>query len=93
MDGLEIIKNNSIDILILDLGLPDINGLDLYKIIKKDNLLNDDCTVVIISAEARAKKINELYEEGIYEFIPKPVRIKKFYGIFDKIINIKRRKN
>lgn len=85
-DGLKTLRENEIDILLLDLGLPDIDGLDIYKIAKSENLIDKDRIVLVISAEARAKKINELYSEGIYEFIPKPVRMKKFYDIFNKAL-------
>lgn len=84
--GLKTLRENNIDILLLDLGLPDINGLDVYKMAKDEDLINAERIVLVISAEARSRKIDELYKEGIYDFIPKPVRMNKFFEVFNKAI-------
>lgn len=74
--GIEQIYAIKPHILLLDLGLPDINGLDVYRETK--SFLNQHhITTIVVSAEARARKIDEVYCEGVQCFIPKPIRVKK----------------
>lgn len=49
-DALDIIKNNSVDLILLDLNMPDINGIDIIEKIKKMNLLKIP-KVIVISGE------------------------------------------
>lgn len=85
-DGYELLKNNKIDVLLLDLGLPDIYGLDLYIKAKEAGYITNDTIVMVVSAEARAQTIDELYLAGIYEFIPKPIHIATFREKIEKIL-------
>ena len=53
LDGTyDLLLQTSPDILILDLKLPDGNGLDLLKKVKKDNLI---ITVIVLSVNAAAR--------------------------------------
>lgn len=50
LDALDFIKNNSIDLILLDLKIPDIDGIHIIKEIEKMNLLSAP-KIVIISGE------------------------------------------
>jgi DNA-binding NtrC family response regulator len=60
--------------------------LEVYKEAKKMGYIDGDNLVLVVSAEARAQKIDELYKEGIYEFVPKPIRVKKFTEVLNNAI-------
>ena len=67
----ELMKNDWIDIVITDYNMPVMNGLELIKIIKKDDLLKD-IPVVVISTEGNEIKIKEFMDCGAAGYITKP---------------------
>lgn len=66
--GLELIRKNVFDVIIVDLKLPDINGIEILKRIKKDN---PDIIVIVITGYATIASAVEVMKLGAYDFIPK----------------------
>jgi len=66
----EILKKESIDLILLDLELPDIYGLDLLKDIK--NHSNEDIPVIIISGRDDSATYRSCLKNGASDFIKKP---------------------
>jgi DNA-binding NarL/FixJ family response regulator len=61
-------EHNSVDLVLLDIGLPDVNGIECLKTIRvRDSLL----PVVMLSALNKPEKIKEAIENGARGFIPK----------------------
>ena len=68
-EGLEIIDKEVISIVLLDLKMPGMDGLEvLPKIQEKD----DSILVVIITGFATIETAIEAMKQGAYDFIPKP---------------------
>ncbi|MCK5350496.1 MAG: response regulator [Desulfobacula sp.] len=70
-EALELMKNDWIDIVITDYNMPVMNGLELIKTIKKDDLFKD-IPVVVISTEGNEARIKEFMECGAAGYITKP---------------------
>ncbi len=68
-DGLSYIKNNSYDMLLLDLNLPDFNGFDLLKEIKNHYSL----PVIVISAYSEISKKVKAFNYGASDYMVKPI--------------------
>lgn len=68
--GLEIIENNSYDLIITDIILPGINGIELLKRIKERD---PDQIVIIITAYASLETAVEALRAGAYDYVIKPV--------------------
>ncbi|MCK4835673.1 MAG: two-component system response regulator CreB [Candidatus Aminicenantes bacterium] len=66
--GIDIIQKEDIDLIILDVGLPDINGFDLFKEIKKNN------NIPVIFLTARVEEIDRVVglELGADDYVTKP---------------------
>ena len=64
-----------VDLLILDLHLPDGNGLDLARRLKKERA---DAGVIIITAYQ--EHVYEGYEVGAFRFLTKPLQKEKLQG-------------
>lgn len=68
MEALTIMQTTSIDLILLDLGLPDIDGIDLLKIIRKRMQL----PIIVISARNNeVEKVNAL-DLGADDYVTKP---------------------
>lgn len=71
--ALQYLKDNTIDVILLDLMMPDIYGLDLLKNLKKDpNTKN--IPVVIQSGISDAQEMKESFDLGAVGFIKKPYK-------------------
>ncbi|MCX7991050.1 MAG: diguanylate cyclase [Proteobacteria bacterium] len=71
----DIIESNKIDILILDLVLPDGKGDSVMEIAKKKN---PDVDVIIISAFGTVESVINLMRKGIFDYIKKPIVPEEF---------------
>lgn len=66
--GLEIFKNSKFNLVLLDLGLPDLEGEHLCKIVRKDS----DIPIIIISAKENVTGKVLCFEYGADDYITKP---------------------
>ena len=67
--GLDLLKAELPDLIILDLGLPDIYGLDVLKVIRDQGVR---CPVVILTAETDEVILVKCLEMGANDFVIKP---------------------
>ena len=68
-DGLEFIKSNLPKLVILDLNLPDTNGLDILKTVYKEKIPTE---VIIITGHGNVNVAVEAMNYGARDFLEKP---------------------
>ncbi len=69
-DALEMYKHNKPDILILDINLPGINGIELASLIRKDNLKT---RIVMSTAYTNKEFMTQAVELDLTRYLVKPV--------------------
>lgn len=74
IEALEKLKNFTPDLIITDLEMPDMNGVDFIKEIRKEN--NDIC-IVVVTAYTSEKYLFELIDMHIEKYIVKPINLEK----------------
>jgi DNA-binding response OmpR family regulator len=74
-NGLDAIKwllgGNIPDLIILDLNMPKMNGIDFMKEVKKLNYFNATPLIVLSGEDASAKRI-EAFKNGASDYLTKP---------------------
>ena len=70
-EGKKILANNEIDLLILDVRLPGVNGLDILKDVK---LQYPGMEVIIISAHGDMDTVIKAMRLGAFDYLRKPFR-------------------
>lgn len=68
-EGLEALEQQCPQMVLLDIEMPGMNGLEVLKEIRKRK---DDVTVVMITAYGTIDRAVQAMKEGAYDFIPKP---------------------
>ncbi|MDD3342758.1 MAG: response regulator transcription factor [Sulfurospirillaceae bacterium] len=68
-DGIDVLDYQAYDLLLLDLGLPGIDGIDILKEVRKSNL---NLPVIIISARHKLDQRILGFETGADDYIAKP---------------------
>jgi CheY-like chemotaxis protein len=69
-EGLETIDKENPNLVILDMMLPDMNGIEVLKTIKTDKKL----PVIMLSGKDSPQLIETAKEVGVDDFLPKPFR-------------------
>lgn len=73
-EGLSILKDNNIDLVILDIWLPNMGGIDVLKEIKAEY---SDLEVIIISGHANIDLAVKAVKLGAFDFLEKPLSLEK----------------
>jgi DNA-binding NtrC family response regulator len=85
--ALEIISNSSVNLIFLDINIPDMNGIEiLHKIKEHDRNL----PVILVTATANADMIVEAKRLGIDDYLTKPFDVDKAIALAQKTIKKKR---
>ena len=81
-DGLEHFRRENFDVVITDLRLPKMNGLDILKAVKERS---PDCFVIVITAYATVETAVEALKMGAYDYLTKPFSPDKLLSMLDHI--------
>ena len=87
LSGADCVKENSFNIAILDIKLPDINGVKLLEIIKK---IAPDLSVIMMTAYASTENAIEALNRGADAFVTKPFDIEELRAVVRKSIEKQR---
>ena len=72
-DGLAYLQREDIDLLLLDLRLPSMDGLEVLRRVK---VIDDRVAVIVITAMNEARLAAEAFKLGVAEYLVKPFDIK-----------------
>ncbi len=70
-EGLEQMRNNWVDLVLADLNMPDMSGVEMIAAMAEDPLLSK-LPVVVVSSEGDQTVLDSLTERGVREIVRKP---------------------
>jgi len=85
-DALAAIDGSDFDVVLLDLNLPDMDGLDILRRIKRDGI---DATVVVITAHGSVNVAVDCMREGARDFIVKPFAAERLKVTLRNVIEVR----
>ena len=85
LDGLTAIRSHRPDLILLDMHLPDVDGLELLRQLQRDPACAD-IPVVVVSADATPARIAEALAAGARYYQTKPVNLGAFLGMLDDML-------
>jgi CheY-like chemotaxis protein len=77
------------DIILLDLRLPKVGGIEACQMLSKDPQTNG-IPIIIVSALVKMADIREAYKAGVVGYFTKPYDLQQLYGEVEKAIVYKR---
>ncbi|MEO8409058.1 MAG: ATP-binding protein [Propionivibrio sp.] len=80
--GLELARNSQPDVILMDIKLPGISGLDALKILAGDPA-TAHIPVLALSANAVPKDIDRGLEAGFFGYLTKPIKVNEFLTTLD----------
>jgi len=81
--ALDLFKNNPFDLVITDLKMPKMDGIELLETVKK---IQPRVSVVILTAFATIDTAVEAIRKGAYDYITKPFRRERILLTIDKVM-------
>jgi DNA-binding NtrC family response regulator len=82
-EAIGLIKKQSVDLVLLDIHLPEIDGIEVLKIIKG---IDDSIEVIMVTAVITVGKAVEALRAGAYDYITKPFDIEALTEQVEKIM-------
>ncbi len=82
-EALEIYRREGADVVLLDIWMPDIDGLDLLRRIKD---VDDSCPVIMISGHATVSTAVKAMKMGAFDFLEKPLSVEALLGTVERAL-------
>lgn len=82
-EALEIFENNPIDIIITDIMMPKLNGIEMTKVIRQKS---PTAPIVITTAHTETQYLLDAINLKVDGYILKPVVIKDLFELIEKVI-------
>jgi CheY-like chemotaxis protein/anti-sigma regulatory factor (Ser/Thr protein kinase) len=80
--GLELAGSTEPTVILLDLHLPDIDGIDVIKVLQADPKTSG-IPVAILSADATGAHVTQLLDAGAQKYFTKPIDVTEIYAFLD----------
>ncbi|WP_456273225.1 ATP-binding protein [Bacillus sp. AK031] len=79
VEGIKTLRTQQIDLVLLDMDLPDISGLDVLDILRIQE--KSEIPIIGVSANAMKADIDMALSRGLNDYITKPIDVKKLYKV------------
>lgn len=86
-DGLSIFRNNAIDLLIMDIRMPGMSGLDAFSKFKE---IEPKTPIIIMTAYGTTETAIETMGLGAYDYVIKPFEIPQMKEMIEKALEAAR---
>ncbi|MDP3017072.1 MAG: sigma-54 dependent transcriptional regulator, partial [Deltaproteobacteria bacterium] len=83
-EALEVLQRESIDLILLDVNMPDMDGLEVLRKIKEQD---DEMDVIMVSALNLARKAVDSIRLGAYDYITKPYEPEDILSTVHRVIS------
>jgi PAS domain S-box-containing protein len=81
-EALEVLKNNKIDLILMDIQMPEMNGYETTKAIREELLLKH-IPIIGVTAYAMFEDVDKCINAGMNDYISKPFDIQELYSIIE----------
>lgn len=88
-EALEIVKTEKVDLMILDLMMPDMNGYEVCKITRKEYDLIE-LPVIILTAAGQIYDLVVSFQLGANDYLQKPVNMEELKVRMESLLSIKK---
>lgn len=83
-DAINYILDNPVELIILDITMPIMDGLEFAKIIR-ENRINSD--IIVVTAANDIDHLDEMLRYGVIDYLIKPFDRNRFNKAIDKFLN------
>jgi two-component system, chemotaxis family, chemotaxis protein CheY len=86
-EAMEVLSKHWIDVIISDINMPEVNGLELLDQLKKSEVLKE-IPVIMITTEGSSDRMQEAFNRGAKGFVKKPFLPEDIRKILHQVIGV-----
>jgi CheY-like chemotaxis protein len=86
LEGLALVHDRLPHLVLLDMHLPDMSGLDLLRHLKADPATSA-IPVIVVSADATAQQVDAALDAGAVRYLTKPVAVNELLATVDDLLD------
>jgi CheY-like chemotaxis protein len=83
LSALELVKQHAYDVALLDLKMPGMDGLELYRRIKE---IQSGTVAIVVTAYASSHTANDAIAAGAWKIVSKPVNLSNLLALVDEVL-------
>lgn len=88
IEALARLADHHVDVMMVDINMPTMNGIQLLERMKQSDLLKD-IPVVIASTEGSQTRIDQLRRDGAFGYVRKPFKPEQIRDVLTPLLGIK----
>jgi len=85
-EGIEKLKENKVDLILLDIEMPVMNGMETLRIIRQDNA---HVPVIFLTASGEKKDVMDALRLGAVDYVKKPFLPKDLLDRVARVFDVK----
>jgi CheY-like chemotaxis protein/HPt (histidine-containing phosphotransfer) domain-containing protein len=86
---LKLLEKNQFDLILMDIHMPEMNGVDTTRLIRKlTNPKKANIPIIAVSAAAFKDEIKGYLDSGMNDFVTKPYTEEKLLEVFNRVLRI-----
>ncbi|MCG6190743.1 response regulator [Maribellus maritimus] len=86
-EAIKLIKEKKFDLILMDIMLPEMDGFEITKAIRKyekEERINPQIPIIALTANALDNDRDKCYNAGMNEYLSKPFTSDELIGVIDK---------
>ena len=72
-EGIELIRKQDFDVVLLDLSMPDFSGLDVLDALVNEGITNKQKIIIFTASPPSEEQTKSLVEKGVHSILSKPL--------------------
>lgn len=85
--AIELVNQHTYDLILMDLGLPDMDGLTVTETIRKMEKTDEHVPIIALTAHEAEDIKESCLKVGMDDFLGKPLTIEKARSVIDKFLS------
>jgi len=86
-EALEVLSHHWVDIIISDINMPEMDGMEFLNALKKDELFKQ-IPVIFVTAEGSEERIEQAMRAGVGGFLRKPFLPEELRSVLTEVIGL-----
>ncbi len=83
-DGLKCVQDNTYDVLVTDMVMNEVDGMELLARTKE---VLPECEVIMVTGHASVPKAVEAMQQGAFNFLEKPISSNRLRAVFERAVD------